>query len=186
MQCSVPSLNEQKIEKDETDQWGSFEKLILKSVFDDEADHSTHVSLEITPGSSSSSSGKSSLSQIDFEEGKTLGPSPSNTILVCQPTWSSCLNLIQLPGHDSTKTSCESSRREESSSSQTSCSSGCSNLEDLSQVCPFFLKGKCRHKGNCKMSHQLSTCPYCKQDMPSGKLASSTHLCRCWKKHCVQ
>jgi hypothetical protein len=56
-----------------------------------------------------------------------------------------------------------------------------SSLEEII-VCPYFLQGKCKFKGKCVLAHQIDECPYCLSKMPSGKLASSTHLGRCWKK----
>jgi hypothetical protein len=185
MQTSA-SLNDEKLHhNDLNDEWRGFEQLILKTVLDN--DDSTHSSLEIT-GSSSLSSSQAILSQINFEvETKVLGIKVtinSNQPASSQSSWSSCFIPIQpqatSPIHNSTQIGRESSRSEENSNS--SGNSDCSNQEDLSQVCPLFLKGKCRYKGRCKMSHHLDICPYCKQDMPSWKLASSTHLGRCWKK----
>jgi hypothetical protein len=63
----------------------------------------------------------------------------------------------------------------------SSLSSSSSSLEEII-VCPYFLQGKCKFKGKCTLLHHIDECPYCHSKMPSGKLASSTHLGRCWKK----
>jgi hypothetical protein len=183
------SLDEQKLRNDEIDfseDWQSLETMILKTVLDDH-DTSTHSYFETT-GSSSS---RVSLSQIDFEvERQVVGFQLQSRGTSSQSSWSSYFSPIQPPAtftlHDSTNINIENSRTEESSISNSSADSDCSIEDDFSQVCPFFLKGKCRYKRKCKMSHRIDKCPYCKKEMPSGMIASSTHLSRCWKKHCIQ
>jgi hypothetical protein len=51
------------------------------------------------------------------------------------------------------------------------------------EICRHFLKGKCRFKKDCKFSHVVEQCPYCGEKPPSGKIAASAHLARCWKAY---
>eukprot|EP00475_Leptophrys_vorax_P036042 TRINITY_DN60201_c0_g1_i1.p2 TRINITY_DN60201_c0_g1~~TRINITY_DN60201_c0_g1_i1.p2 ORF type:complete len:140 (+),score=32.78 TRINITY_DN60201_c0_g1_i1:783-1202(+) len=48
-------------------------------------------------------------------------------------------------------------------------------------ICPHFLKGRCRYKSKCKLQHSATSCPYCHQELPTGKISASTHLARCYK-----
>jgi formate dehydrogenase maturation protein FdhE len=57
--------------------------------------------------------------------------------------------------------------------------SGCKSTE----MCRHFLKGRCRYKGMCKFSHEISICPYCSRQLPAARIAASTHLSRCYKLH---
>jgi hypothetical protein len=49
-------------------------------------------------------------------------------------------------------------------------------------LCPHFLRGKCRFKKFCRFSHILSICPYCKDNLPLNRVSASAHLSRCWKR----
>jgi hypothetical protein len=51
-----------------------------------------------------------------------------------------------------------------------------------SDLCPHFLRGKCRFKKFCRYSHILSQCPYCQENLPLNRVSASAHLSRCWKK----
>ncbi len=49
-------------------------------------------------------------------------------------------------------------------------------------LCPHFLRGKCRFKKFCRFSHILTVCPYCREDLPLNRVSASAHLSRCWKR----
>jgi hypothetical protein len=55
-------------------------------------------------------------------------------------------------------------------------------LEAKTELCPFFVQGKCKFKARCKLSHELTRCCHCFSELPTGKVAASAHLSRCWKK----
>lgn len=49
-------------------------------------------------------------------------------------------------------------------------------------LCLHFLRGKCRQKNKCPNSHNLTSCIYCGEKLPSSKVSASAHLSRCWKE----
>jgi len=51
-----------------------------------------------------------------------------------------------------------------------------------SEICPYYLKGGCRFRKNCRLSHNIGpNCPYCGQDLPQTWTQQSKHLKRCWE-----
>jgi hypothetical protein len=76
---------------------------------------------------------------------------------------------------------------EDNPSGNSNSSSSSSDGDCLGEsVCPFFLQGKCRYKSKCQMSHSIKICPHCNCPAPTGKIAASTHLARCYKSKKVQ
>jgi hypothetical protein len=57
-----------------------------------------------------------------------------------------------------------------------------SSIVSWDNVCPHFLKGRCRQKNKCPLSHSVSQCVYCGEKLPSSKVSASAHLSRCWKE----
>jgi len=56
------------------------------------------------------------------------------------------------------------------------------STESSTEVCPYFLKGGCRFRKNCRLSHQIGAdCPYCQQVLPTTWTQQSKHLRRCWE-----
>eukprot|EP00475_Leptophrys_vorax_P011890 TRINITY_DN1835_c0_g1_i1.p1 TRINITY_DN1835_c0_g1~~TRINITY_DN1835_c0_g1_i1.p1 ORF type:complete len:342 (-),score=77.84 TRINITY_DN1835_c0_g1_i1:85-1110(-) len=50
------------------------------------------------------------------------------------------------------------------------------------EICPYYLKGGCRFRKNCRLSHNIGpNCPYCGQDLPQTWTQQSKHLKRCWE-----
>jgi hypothetical protein len=54
-------------------------------------------------------------------------------------------------------------------------------IESSKNVCVHFLKGNCRHKKECKYSHEVGNCIYCGEALPSSKINASAHLKRCYQ-----
>eukprot|EP00475_Leptophrys_vorax_P024909 TRINITY_DN345_c0_g1_i1.p1 TRINITY_DN345_c0_g1~~TRINITY_DN345_c0_g1_i1.p1 ORF type:complete len:323 (-),score=66.61 TRINITY_DN345_c0_g1_i1:158-1126(-) len=48
-------------------------------------------------------------------------------------------------------------------------------------ICRHYIQGRCRYKAQCKFSHEVDQCPFCQESLPRSKIASSTHLARCFK-----
>jgi len=50
------------------------------------------------------------------------------------------------------------------------------------EICPYFLKGGCRFRKNCRLSHSIgANCPYCAQPLPTTWTQQSKHLKKCWE-----
>lgn len=50
------------------------------------------------------------------------------------------------------------------------------------EICPYFLRGGCRFRKNCRLSHSIGLlCPYCNLDLPQTWTQQSKHLKRCWE-----
>jgi len=49
--------------------------------------------------------------------------------------------------------------------------------------CRFFLEGRCRFRKKCHLCHELGSCPYCHETLPTHKVSASAHLRRCWRHH---
>jgi len=55
-------------------------------------------------------------------------------------------------------------------------------VEKSDQICPWFLRGGCRFRKNCRLSHDIGgKCPYCGDDLPDTWTQQSKHLKRCWE-----
>lgn len=54
--------------------------------------------------------------------------------------------------------------------------------EESNELCPFFLKGGCRFRKNCRLSHKIGdSCPYCHEILPESWTQQSKHLKKCWE-----
>lgn len=50
------------------------------------------------------------------------------------------------------------------------------------ELCPFFIRGACRFRKNCRLSHNIGLfCPHCGEDLPQRWTQQSKHLKRCWE-----
>jgi len=140
---------------------------------EDERDHHHHQQQEIQ---------QQLLDELDME----VDSNPEDRRLQKQPM----LHLAKINGKVSLSTgplAASTNVLNSTLSSTSSTSSGGANTTGAGSgapVCRHFLQGKCRYKGNCKFSHELEICPYCHEQLPTGKVSASAHLSRCWKtKH---
>jgi len=63
-----------------------------------------------------------------------------------------------------------------------SLSDGSPSASTSSEICPYFLKGGCRFRKNCRLSHSIGRdCPYCLSVLPTTWTQQSKHLKKCWE-----
>jgi len=57
-------------------------------------------------------------------------------------------------------------------------------LERSPLICPFFAKGVCRFRKNCRYEHNIGMhCPLCNEDMAEKWTDQSKHLKKCFQEH---